>query len=66
MIHVSQLKRALPLHTIVSDDSDLQLLTTLLSMPPSQVLATRLQLVGRKAVPTALVQRRDCPSHWAT
>lgn len=66
VIHVSQLKKALPPKATLSDDSDLNLLTTLLSLLPTQVLEQRLQLIGRHVVPTALVQRQDCPSHWAT
>ena len=65
VIHVSQLKKALPPQVTVSDDSELNLLTLFHSLPPAQVLATRLQLVGRHAIPSALVQRQSCPAHWA-
>ncbi|CAD6341124.1 unnamed protein product [Miscanthus lutarioriparius] len=30
------------------------------------VLAERLNLVGRRVIPTVLVQRESCPEHWAT
>jgi hypothetical protein len=66
VIHVSQLKKALPPQVSLSDDNELNLLTLFHSLPPAQVLATRLQLVGRHAVPAALVQRQSCPPHWAT
>jgi hypothetical protein len=65
VLHVSQLKKALPPQVSLSDDNELNLLTLFHSLPPAQVLTTRLQLVGRHAVPTALVQCQSCPKHWA-
>ena len=44
----------------------MQLLLTLDTLPPSQVLAERLNLVGRHVIPYVLVQRESCPTHWAT
>jgi hypothetical protein len=64
VIHVSQLKKALPPQVTVSADDELNLLTLFLSLPPARLLGTRLQLVGRHVVPEALVQRQSCPSHW--
>lgn len=66
VLHVSQLKKALPPQVSLSDDTELNLLTLFHSLPPAQVLATRLQLVGRHALPAALVQRQSCLKHWAT
>ena len=66
MLHVSQLKKALPPDASLSKDVEMQLLLTLDTLPPSQVLAERLNLVGRRVIPTVLVQRESCPEHWAT
>lgn len=46
IIHVSQLKKALPPHMSISDDNELQLLITFHSLPSRQVLVSRLKLVG--------------------
>lgn len=46
VLHVSQLKKALPPATQLSADDDLQLLSVLETLPPSQVLTRRLQLIG--------------------
>ena len=66
MLHVSQLKKALPPDASLSKDAEMQLLLTLDTLPPSQVLAERLNLVGRHVIPYVLVQRESCPTHWAT
>jgi len=66
VLHVSQLKKALPPNTTLSTDDELQLLYTLEGLPPSHVLDTRLHLIGRRVVPVALLQRESCPVHWAT
>jgi hypothetical protein len=60
VIHVSQLKKALPPNTIISHDDDLHLLTLFASLPPAQVLE------NRQVVPSVLVQPLSCPRHWAT
>jgi hypothetical protein len=64
-IHVSQLKKAIHPNTPLSADEDLQLLPMLETLPPSQVLSTRLHLIGHHVVPLVLVQRVACPVHWA-
>jgi hypothetical protein len=66
VIHVSQLKKALPPQATLSDDSELALLTTFYSLSSDQVLERRLKLVGNHVVPMELVQRQACPAHWAT
>lgn len=66
VLHVSQLKKTLPPAAQLSADDDLQLLAVLETLPPSQVLARRLQLIGDHVVPSVLVQRESCPAHWAT
>ena len=66
VLHVSQLKKTLPPNASLSKDAEMQLLLTLDTLPPSQVLAERLNLVGRRVIPTVLVQRESCPEHWAT
>lgn len=65
VIHVSQLKKALPPQVTVSADTELNLLTLFFSLPPVHVLGHRLHLVGQHVVPQALVQRQSCPSHWS-
>jgi hypothetical protein len=65
VLHVSQLKKALPPNAALSADKDLQLLFMLDSLPPTQVLAQRLHLIGHRVVPSVLVQRESCPPHWA-
>jgi len=65
VLHVS-LKKALPPDVSLSTDDELLLLLTMDSLPPSQVLAERLSLVGRHVTPSLLVQRESCPMHWAT
>ena len=66
ILHVSQLKKALPPNTTLSTDDELQLLYTLEGLPPSQVLDERLHLVGHRVVPVVLLQRESCSVHWAT
>lgn len=66
VIHVSQLKKALPPNTTVSTDTDLHLLSSFQGLPSEQVLASRLQLVGNHVVPMELIKRKTCPLHWAT
>ena len=66
VLHVSQLKKALPPNTTLSTDDELQLLYMLEGLPPSQVLDERLHLVGHRVVPVVLLQRESCPVHWAT
>lgn len=65
VLHVSQLKKAVPAHITVSTDADLHLLHMLETLPPTQVLATRLHLIGHRVVPSVLLQRESCPPHWA-
>ncbi|WVZ88332.1 LOW QUALITY PROTEIN: hypothetical protein U9M48_034866 [Paspalum notatum var. saurae] len=65
VIHVSQLKKALPPAATVSADTELNLLISFHSLNSEQVLGRRLQLVGRHVVPMELVQRQACPPHWA-
>ena len=66
VLHVSQLKKALPPNSTLSTDDELQLLYMLEGLPSSQVLDQRLHLVGHRVVPVALLQRESCPVHWAT
>jgi hypothetical protein len=65
ILHVSQLKKAIPPGASLSTDNDLQLLLVLDSPPPSQVLAHCMQLIGHRLVPSVLVQPESCPVHWA-
>jgi len=55
VLHVSQLKKALPPNTTLSTDDELQLLYMLEGLPPSQVLDKRLHLIGRRVVTVALL-----------
>jgi len=66
VIHVSQLKKALPPNTTLSTDSELHLLSSFQDLPSELVLARRLQLVGNHVVLRELTQRKECPPHWAT
>lgn len=66
VIHVSQLKKALPPQASLSDDSDLQLLTIFRSLPSNHVLEHRFKRVGDHVVPMVLVQRHSTPAHWAS
>ena len=66
VLHVSQLKKALPPDASLSTDAELSLLLTMDTLPPSQVLAERLSLVGCHVTPSLLVQRESCAMHWAT
>lgn len=60
VIHVSQLKKALPPGVQVSADEELILLTTFLSLSAVQVLQERLQCVGGRLQHMELVQRVGC------
>jgi hypothetical protein len=66
VIHVSQLKKTIPPQATLSDDADLQLLTTFLSLPSEQVLANQFRRVGDHVVSVQVVQRKNSPKHWAT
>jgi DUF1365 family protein len=66
VIHVSQLKKAIPPQATLSDDADLQLLTTFLSLPSEQVQANQFRRVGDHVVSMQLVQCKNSPKHWAT
>ncbi|CAO2200139.1 unnamed protein product [Urochloa humidicola] len=66
VIHVSQLKKALPQATTVSSDDQLQLMEPNQDLKPHQVLQTRLQVVGNSAVPFVLMQWKDRPPEWST
>ena len=57
VLHVSQLKKALPPNTTLSTYDELQLLYMMEGFPSSQVLDTRLHLVGRRVPP---MYRRHC------
>jgi len=65
VLHLSVEKKTLPPTAALSTDEELQLLFMLDSLPPTQVLAHRLQLIGHRVVPSVLVQRESCPPHWA-
>ena len=64
VIHVSQLKKALPPNTTISSDADLHLLSQFQDLTADRVLECRLQLVGQHVVPMELIQRAGCPQHW--
>ena len=65
VIHVSQLKKALPPETVVSTDEQLQCLTMDITVETPQVCDVTLKKVGNSVIPHALVQWKNCPSHWA-
>jgi hypothetical protein len=66
VVHVSQLKKALPPGERVSSDEELHFLDTVTTLTPTQVLDTRLHKVGNKVVPFGLVQWGTLPLDWAT
>ena len=65
VLHVSQLKKAIPPGTTVSADDDLHLLCILDELPPDKVLAHRVTILGNRAVSSVLIQPHLCPEHWA-
>jgi hypothetical protein len=66
VIHVSQLKQALPPGTVVSSDADLQCLTSITAPVPLQVMETRLCKVANKAVEFGRIQWSNLPADWTT
>jgi hypothetical protein len=66
VVHVSQLKKALPPDTLVSPDEELTFIHSTELSAPEQVLQTRLQRVGNKLVPFACVRWKNVPQTWTT
>ena len=66
VLHAAQLKKGSSLDVQLSIDDDLQLLSVLETLPPTQVMAHHLYLVGDHVVPSVLVQRESFLAHWAT
>lgn len=66
VIHVSQLKQALPPDVEVQRDDQLQLLTLDTAASPIQVLRTRYCQVGNSVIPFALTQWEYSPQSRAT
>lgn len=66
VVHVSQLKKAIPPEASVSSDDDLQCIYTTTLSTPVQIMNQRLQKVGHNAVPFALVQWSHLPVQWMT
>jgi hypothetical protein len=61
VVHVSQLKKALPPEAMVSSDDTLHTISSTLALVPEQVLDTKLTKVGNKAVPMGLVHWKSLP-----
>lgn len=66
VIHVSQLKKALPPAVTVSADADLQCITPTALCYPVQVSQCRLQQVGGKLLPYGRVHWAGLPPEWTT
>jgi hypothetical protein len=66
VIHVSQLKKALPPASMVSPDDDLACIHSTSSGVPLQVTERRLQRVGNKLVPFGKVSWSLLPASWTT
>jgi hypothetical protein len=66
VIHVSQLKKAIPPEVVVSPDAELNYINTNSVSIPMQVLQKRLHQVGNKMVPFARVQWDRLPPSWTT
>jgi hypothetical protein len=66
VIHVSQLKKALPPGDEVSTDADLSCVFAVTTPTPHQILETRLRKVGNKVVAVNKVQWNSVPESWMT
>lgn len=66
VIHVSQLKKALPPEKAVSADEELHFVSISVSSSPEQVLASRLQRVGNNLLPFDLIKWKGLPKAWTT
>jgi hypothetical protein len=65
VIHVSQLKKALPPNTTTAADEHMHCLSMTLASAPSQVLDLLLTYTGNVVTPYALVQWDKWPRQWA-
>jgi hypothetical protein len=66
VVHVSQLKKALPPTSQVSSDEFLLSIHTDVVLVPKKILDTKFCQVRALASPVMLVQWRGLPAHWAT
>jgi hypothetical protein len=66
VVHVSQLKKAIPPDSTVTPDEHLSLLLTETELSPVQVLHTKLCRVGQSARPFALVRWSSLPTDWTS
>lgn len=66
VLHVSQLKRALPPNSVVSSDDQLQYITSTKQCVPLQVLERRMTKVGNKATLFGLIRWQHFPEDWTT
>lgn len=66
VVHVSQLKKAMPPDTLVSSDDDLLSLFATELGTPVQIQSSRLCTVGNKLVPFGRVQWSNLPQSWTT
>jgi hypothetical protein len=66
VVHVSQLKKAIPPGAQVSADDELNAIYTFSTLVAAQVLDTCLHKVGNKAVQYGLVQWANLPKTWTT
>lgn len=66
VVHVSQLKKALPPAATVSADADLSCISSSTTILPVQVLSHRIQKVGNKFSSFGLIKWRGMPEDWAT
>ena len=66
VVHVSQLKKALPPDTVVNPDSVLLMLASDKVFEPMKLLRSELRKVGGATVPFALVRWAHLPDEWAT
>lgn len=66
VVHVSQLKKAIPPDTVVSSYEDLNCVTAVTTLVPAQVLDISLHKVGNKAVPYGPVKWDSLPTKRVT
>jgi hypothetical protein len=66
VIHVSQLKKALPPSSEVSSNESLLFIHTDAVLVHEKILGTKLSHIGASTSPRVLVQWRGLPAQWAT
>jgi hypothetical protein len=66
VIHISQLKKAIPPSTEVSSDESLCCIDYVDAVFPAEVTETKLCKLGASASPYGLIKWTGLPDNWAT